>query len=123
MTCNINDNNKICLKIFDELDNKLNNNIDYIQEQLNIIKNTYLEITKFDLISIYGLDDYHLLKKLEDLNYQNIVFCDIFVIHPKSKNLKYDKWKYNMISNILTKNAPKYERQLEENINILNDLF
>lgn len=85
--------------------------------------NKYLKMSKFDLISIYGLDDYNLLKKLENLGYQNIVFYDIFIIHPKTNNLKYNKWKYDMIVNLLNNKIEKYDRQIEENINILNDLF
>ncbi len=46
MNCNINKSNKEILDIFDKLDIKLDNNIDYIQEQLNIIKKSYLDIYK-----------------------------------------------------------------------------
>ncbi len=85
--------------------------------------NKYLKMSKFELLSIYGLDDYYLLKKLQDLGYNSIVFHDIYIIHPKTNNIKYNKWKYDTIVNMINKDTLKYERQLEENINILNDLF
>lgn len=44
--CKITETDKKLLNAFDKLDIKMDNNIDYIQEQLNIIKKSYLDIYK-----------------------------------------------------------------------------
>jgi len=63
--------------------------------------NVFHEIKDFKLYTVYGMDDYYLLKKLHNKGYINVVIENVFVIHPFNDDYKYNEWKTNKIINIL----------------------
>lgn len=62
--------------------------------------NIYKNIILLKLISVYGFDDYFLIKLIDDMKYENIMLQDTYIIHPFDDNVLYSKWKQNIISEI-----------------------
>lgn len=80
-----------------------------------IIRTSILaNLTHFDLITIYGLDDYYLAKKLTDEGYINVVTQDIYVIHPIDNNMKYALWKRDHLLKLILE--PKQSNGSDESI-------
>ena len=78
----------------------------------------FIKLEKFELCSVYGLDDYILCEKLRNMNLINVVISDNFVIHPFDNNEKYNLWKKNNIINTINNNINNYYRNIEESMNV-----
>ena len=79
--------------------------------------NTILNLDYFNLLTVYGLDDYHLCKQLIDKGFLNIVLENIYIIHPKDTNTKYTKWKIENIKKLIDHENVDYFRNIEESMN------
>lgn len=68
-----------------------------------ILKSDILtENEPFELISVYGMDDYYLIKKLSKYCY--VVSIDLYCIHPYENTTYYNEWKKNMILTLISCN-------------------
>lgn len=77
-------------------------------------------INYFDLITVYGLDDYHLIKKIHDKNMMAVVLSNIYIVHPHNDNDKYNKWKKDRILELINNKPRKYYELIQESINFWN---
>lgn len=80
--------------------------------------NIFLELDHFEIHGVYGLDDFHLMKKLEDNGCTNLVIKDYFIIHPFNILDDYDKWKIKSICSIINNEKYNYYKMIEENHNL-----
>lgn len=82
-----------------------------------------VELDELPLISVYTMDDYILIDKLNKKQYLSVVLRDYSVIHPYDicdEDLSYKEWKYNMIINFINDNENNYYKTLENSINFWN---
>lgn len=75
----------------------------------------FSKMQDLELNTVYGLDDYYLLKGLYELGSIGVVAKDIFVKHPISNNFEYIEWKKNKVLNLVKnlKNNKKFDYQIE----------
>lgn len=76
-------------------------------------------LSKFELLSVYGLDDYHLCNKLLYQGHVNMIITNIYVYHPFDNNLNYSIWKKNNIIKLINGKEVNYFQNIEESMNIL----
>ena len=82
----------------------------------------YCQMPDLELISVYGLDDYYLLKSINDMGFINIILMNDYIIHPFRDNKHYSQWKYNIISDLITnKYNSNYFQSIENSINFWNN--
>lgn len=74
-------------------------------------------LCNFDTLSVYGLDDYNIIKKVCDNNFIAIIAQHISIIHPFDNNIEYINWKKNMIKLLIENNNFDYYKSLEMSIN------
>lgn len=74
---------------------------------------------KFSMINVYGLDDYYLIKQVDELNFSYGVLKNIFVEHPYDDNVEYTMWKKQQIVDIVNNNN-SYYKSVESFINLFN---
>ena len=78
----------------------------------------FSNLNRFEIKSVYGLDDYYLLKQLHEKGYNNIVIKNYFVIHPFNKIEKYDKWKIKSICDLIEYKNINYFKAIEDSNNL-----
>jgi len=81
-------------------------------------KASLLKLDKFNLISVYGLDDHFLCKQLSNKKLLNIVINDIYITHPFDNNEKYILWKKENIIKTANGNIDNYFKNIEESMNL-----
>ncbi|QKF94563.1 nucleotide-diphospho-sugar transferase [Fadolivirus algeromassiliense] len=74
-------------------------------------------LNKLDNISVYGLDDFNIIKKINDNNYISILTPHISIIHPFDENVEYIKWKENTVKLLIENKQFDYYKSLESSIN------
>lgn len=79
----------------------------------------YFGSEKLEYVSVYGLDDYYLSKRLFDNGYLCVVMENIYVEHPYDDNKEYDEWKVNIVNKLITKKNI-FGSSLEDSINFWN---
>lgn len=77
-------------------------------------------LKEFDLITVYGLDDYKLTEQLDKNGLLNVVIHNIYIIHPNSHNVKYEDWKKNNIKKIINNKISSYYETIQDSINFWN---
>ncbi len=87
-----------------------------------IFPEVLIQIKCFELLSVYGLDDYYLVEKLTSMNYLNVVIENLHVIHPYDNNDEYMMWKKNKIIKMIIKNDENYHQQVQESINFWSNI-
>lgn len=108
---------------YDTLDIYYSDTVGSIATGAYIIKSDiYSNIGEFSTISVYGLDDYYLCKRLDDNNYVNIVIGNCYVYHPFDNNNIYITWKRQMIETLINKKDINYYKSIEESINMFNNI-
>lgn len=70
-----------------------------------------------DTLSVYGLDDYHMIKKICENNFIAMVAIHMYIIHPFDMNSEYANWKKNTIKLLLENKNFDYYKTLESSIN------
>lgn len=80
--------------------------------------NIFSCLDSFELLSVYGFDDMYLTKQFEKKNYITVVLEQIYVIHPLYVNKIYDKWKSDVIINLINGKKYDYYRMIEESMNM-----
>lgn len=78
-------------------------------------------IVPFDLISVYGLDDYYLSSKIKSLGYHCAVLKNIHAIHPFNACKKYSNWKYSIVKKLIENKKINYDLSIQESINFWNN--
>lgn len=81
----------------------------------------FIKIDSFDLISVYGLDDYHLSLKIKSLKYHCGVLKNIYAIHPFNTCKKYSNWKYSLVKKLIENKMISYDLTVQESINFWNN--
>lgn len=79
----------------------------------------------FDMLSIYGLDDYYIDTQLIESGYINVVIDNVYCIHPFDTNIDYVAWKKNHMLNLITglntrdpsKHKTTYYQEVQNSIN------
>jgi len=77
--------------------------------------NNFFEIKQFKLHSVYGLDDYYLLKYLYYKNIASVVIKNTYIIHPFCKNNVYNLWKTNKIKLLINDKHSEHNKQIKNN--------
>lgn len=72
------------------------------------------QLTPFELVSVYGLDDYALASKLTNNGYINVVMNNLCVVHPYDYNIKYTEWKRVNILRLINGTQSNYFTSVEE---------
>jgi hypothetical protein len=79
---------------------------------------SFMKITPLTVISIYGLDDYNIIKKLVEYNYHPVVYLNYSVLHPKIlDNNNYQEWKQKTVLKLLNDPDYNYNTSLIDSIN------
>jgi len=55
----------------------------------------------FDLVDVYGLDDYWFDKQLAESNHRNLVVGNVYVVHDHDTNTRYGAWKKNKVLRLI----------------------
>lgn len=76
------------------------------------------KIPNFNLIAVYGLDDYYLSKQFECMGYLNIVTKNFYVVHPFNNCTKYDYWKQQNVLKLINGTSIDYYQNIEESMSI-----
>lgn len=79
------------------------------------------QIEYFDKITIYGLDDYYLAKRLTDRQYINVVIGNLYVIHPYDSNDRYTVWKKNHLLKLINGERNSYYSEIQNSVNFWSD--
>jgi hypothetical protein len=79
----------------------------------------FSSLKKFNVIAVYGLDDYELCEQLSKNGYLNVVIKNCYVIHPFDDNPTYSEWKKNNIIKLIDGKPINYYQNIEESMNIL----
>jgi hypothetical protein len=87
-----------------------------------IYPDTMLKMENFETPTIYGLDDYWLVKKLNDLNFLSVVALDLWVIHPFQRFDSYGLWKKNHLLGLIAGKKSNYWQEVQESINFWNQI-
>jgi hypothetical protein len=86
-----------------------------------LFMNVINDMDYFDMLSVYGLDDYHLTKKLSDMGYANVVIGNVHVMHPFDNNKSYVIWKKNQVLKLIKNKSSNYFQQIQQSINFWKD--
>ena len=73
-----------------------------------------------DMIGVYGLDDYHIQHKINNIDYIPVLLNDFYIIHPYDDNINYKLWKVNIVDKLINNNLNFY-RTVEDSINFWNN--
>ena len=68
----------------------------------------FSNLVKFDLDSVYGLDDVYLTNQYDTLGLAKIILQDIFVIHPFDQNISYCQWKKESVIKMINGKKNNY---------------
>jgi hypothetical protein len=87
-----------------------------------IFPDILIELNGFDILTIYGLDDYQLDQKLITLGCINVVIGNMFAVHPFDDNIQYSAWKKNHLLRLINGESQKnnYYLEIQESINFWN---
>jgi len=86
-----------------------------------IFPDVLIRLDRFDLLTIYGLDDYQLDQKLINMGYVNVVIGNLFAVHPFDDNKQYTVWKKNHLLQMIDgKCQANYYLEIQESINFWN---
>jgi hypothetical protein len=84
----------------------------------------FKSLSTFSVDTVYGLDDYHIIKKLYDKLLIAVVVKDYFVVHPFDDDEKYSEWKIDNVKKAINKlygsdkNGNNYYLEIEKSMNL-----